>query len=250
MQEHTGPVLSARSAENGVMAAFASMLDTRTGLVFVKATPSDSPLAWTYRHEARVTEAAPVAPPLLWQAEGGGWLLYGYGALVGRHPSFAPGSPDLLPVVKALSTVAELHWPVEISKKPLSDRLAGFIPAGGEGALDGASLSHTDAGEFNLLVTGSGVRLLDWALSCPGPAWADTALWVPRMIAAGHTPEQADYVARQVPAYRDADAERLGIFARTVHAFWTARTREAPLPQRVKLTEAAERWALTTRLRG
>jgi hypothetical protein len=250
VQERTGLVLSARSAESGVMAAFASMLDTRTGPVFVKATPADSPLAWTYRHEARVTQAAPLAPPLLWEAKGGGWLLYGYGALVGRHPSFAPDSTDLRPVIQALSAVAAHPWPVEISKKPLSDRLARFIPSGGEGALDGASLSHTDAGEFNLLVTGSGVRLLDWALSCPGPQWADAALWVPRMIAGGHTPVQADYVARHIPAYRDADPERLGIFARTIHAFWAERTREAPLPQRVKLTEAAERWALTTRLRG
>jgi hypothetical protein len=226
------------------------MLDSQTGPVFVKATSEDNPQAWVYRHEARVTAVAPLAPPLLWEAKGGGWLLYGYGALVGRHPSFAPGSPDLRPVVQALSVVAKCSWPVEISKKPLSDRLARFIPSGGEGALDGSTLAHTDAGEFNLLVVGSAVRLLDWALACPGPVWADAAFWVPRLIAAGHTPEQADYIARQVPAYRDADPGQLGIFARTVQAFWSHRTREDPRPQRVRLTEAAERWSLTTRLRG
>jgi hypothetical protein len=250
VQEHTGAVLSARSADNGVMAAFASMLDTRTGSVFVKATSADNPLAWVYRHEARVTAAAPLAPPLLWEAKGGGWLLYGYGALAGRHPSFAPDSPDLRSVISALSVVSGHPWPAEISKKPLSDRLARFVPEGCEGALDGATLAHTDAGEFNLLVTGSGVRLLDWGLSCPGPEWTDAALLVPRLIAAGHTPEQADYVARHVPAYRDADPDRLGVFARTVAAFWSFRTAEDPLPQRVRLTEAAERWARTTRLRG
>ncbi|MFC1413360.1 hypothetical protein ACEZCY_30935 [Streptacidiphilus sp. N1-12] len=232
------------------MSAFASTLDTGTGPVFLKATPADNPHAWIYHHEARVTAAAPLAPPLLWEAEGGGWLLYGYAALVGRHPSFAPGSPDLLPVVQALSVVSGHPWPVEISKKPLSDRLARFVPVGCEGALDGTALAHTDAGEFNLLVTDTGVRLLDWALSCPGPDWADAALLVPRLIAAGHTPEQADCIARHVPAYRDADPDRLGIFARTVHAFWSFRTGEDPLPQRVRLTEAAERWSLTTRLRG
>ncbi|MCX4745407.1 aminoglycoside phosphotransferase [Kitasatospora sp. NBC_01287] len=232
------------------MSAFASMLDTRTGPVFVKATPADSPTAWVYRHEARVTAAAPLAPPLLWQAEGGGWLLYGYGALAGRHPSFAPDSPDLRPLAYALSIVSGHPWPVEVSKKPLSDRLARFVPPGGEGALDGRTLAHTDAGEFNLLVTGSGVRLIDWALSCPGPEWTDAALWVPRLIAAGHPPEQAHEVARHVPAYRDADPERLGIFARTIHAFWASRTAEDPLPQRVRLTEAAERWARAFHLRG
>ncbi|MFF7633547.1 hypothetical protein ACFZB9_10400 [Kitasatospora sp. NPDC008050] len=138
-------------------------------------------------------------------------------------------------------------WPTEISKKPLSDRLARFVPSGEEGALDGHNLAHTDAGEFNLLVTGSGIRLIDWALSCPGPEWTDAALLVPRLIAAGHTPSQADNVARHVPAYRDADPARLAVFARTIHAFWASRTAEDPLPQRVKLTEAAERW---TRLHG
>ncbi len=245
VQKHTGQVLSARSAETGVMSTFASMLDTRTGSVFVKATPADSPTAWTYRHEARVTAAAPLAPPLLWQAEGGGWLLYGYGALAGWHPSFAPDSPDLRPVVYALTVVSGHPWPIEVSKKPLSDRLARFMPPGSEGALDGSTLAHTDTGEFNLLVTGSGVRLIDWALSCPGPEWTDAALLVPRLIAAGHTPEQADYVARHVPAYRDADPARMSIFARTIHAFWASRTADAPLPQRVRLTEAAERWMLT-----
>ncbi|MFJ9517860.1 phosphotransferase [Kitasatospora sp. NPDC101801] len=227
------------------MSAFASMLDTRHGSVFVKATPTDSPTAWVHRHEARVTAVAPLAPPLLWQAEGGGWSLYGYGALAGRHPSFATGSQDLRPLVYALTVVSGHPWPIEISKKPLSDRLARFVPLGGEGALDGRTLAHTDAGEFNLLVTGSGIRLLDWALSCPGPEWTDAALLVPRLIAAGHSPEQADYVARHIPAYRDADPERLAIFARTIHAFWSSRTAEDPLPQRSKLTEAAQRWVLS-----
>ena len=251
VESHTGPVLSARSAESGVMSAFASMLDTPTGPVFVKATPAENPQAWVYRHEARVTAVAPLAPPLLWEAEGGGWLLYGYGALTGRHPGFAPDdSSDMRAVAEALTVLSAHPWPVEISKKTLSDRLAKFIPDGGEGALDGTALAHTDAGELNLIVTSAGVRLLDWALSCPGPDWADAALWVPRLIAAGHTPEHADYTARRVPAYRDADPDRLAVFARTIHAFWSYRTREEPLPQRVKLTEAAERWSQTLRPQG
>ncbi|MER6395722.1 phosphotransferase [Kitasatospora sp. NPDC001603] len=245
VQEHTGQVLGARSADVGVMSALASMLDTRDGPVFVKGTPADSPSAWVYRHEARVTAVAPLAPPVLWQTEGGGWLLYGYGALTGRHPDFAPNSPDLRLLVHALSVVSARPWPDGIGKKSLSDRLARFVPAGGEGAFDGRMLVHTDAGEFNLLVTGSGMRLLDWALACPGPDWADAALLVPRLIATGHTPEQADRWARRVPAYRTADPDRLAVFARTVHAFWRSRTLEDPLPQRVKLTQAAEQWAGT-----
>ncbi|MFJ9517193.1 hypothetical protein ACIRPK_02820 [Kitasatospora sp. NPDC101801] len=154
VERHTGQVLSARSAETGVMSAFAGMLDTRHGSVFVKAVPTDSPTAWVHRHEARVTAVAPLAPALLWQAEGGGWSLYGYGALAGRPPSFATGSQDLRPLVYALTVASGHPWPIEISKKPLSDRLARFVPPGGEGALDGRTPAHTDAGEFNLLVTG------------------------------------------------------------------------------------------------
>lgn len=248
VEQRAGRVTDATSAEHGVMSAFASVLHTRHGQVFVKGIPADAPIAWGYKHEAQVTRVAPLAPPLLWEVEAGGWLLFGYGFLQGRHPDYRPNSPDLSAVMDAVSYLSGHPWPEDNRKKPLADRVAAYVPAGHEKALDGRALAHTDLGEFNLLVTPNGVRVLDWALSCPGPAWADAALLVPRLISAGHSLEQADRTARRVPAYRDADPSDLGVFAQTIHAFWAQRTREQPFPQRIALTEAAARWAAATPL--
>jgi hypothetical protein len=95
-----------------------------------------------------------------------------------------------------------------------------------------------------MLVTArGGLVLLDWALACPAPAWADTALTVPRLISAGHAPEQAEAIARQVPAYCAADPAALTLFARTVYAAWETWERTRPLPHRTALTAAARDWA-------
>ncbi|MFI5532001.1 hypothetical protein ACIA8O_26055 [Kitasatospora sp. NPDC051853] len=239
----TGTVVKAQSAETGVNSAFASLLRTASGAVFVKAVPTDAPGAWVYRHESEVSAVAPLTAFPKWQAEGGGWSLYGYEFWPGRHPSFAPDSIDLPFVAASLAVLSSYPWPATIRKKPLSERLARFVPPDGIGALDGYSLAHTDMGEFNLVVHGAQVRVIDWALSCPGPEWTDAALWVPRLIAAGHTFAAADLAARTIAAYRDADPDRLAVFARTIRAAWTSRTDEDPLPQRVKLTNAAEAWA-------
>ncbi|MFJ9691535.1 hypothetical protein [Kitasatospora sp. NPDC101183] len=225
------------------MSAFASLLQTAAGEVFVKGVPTDAPGAWVYRHEADVSALAPLSASPKWRTEGGGWNFYGYEVWGGRHPDFSPESPDLPFVAATLAVVSSCPWPAVISKKPLSDRLVRFVPPDGVGALDGYSLAHTDMGEFNLIACGAQVRVIDWALSCPGPMWTDAALWVPRLIAAGHSFEGADRAARGIAAYRDADPNRLAVFARTIRAAWSARTAEDPLPQRVKLAEAAEAWA-------
>ncbi|MER5866542.1 hypothetical protein [Kitasatospora sp. NPDC002040] len=239
----TGPVVKAQSADNGVNSAFASLLQMDGDEVFVKGVPTDAPGAWVYRHEADVSAAAPLAAFPKWRSEGGGWSFYGYEFWPGRHPDFSPESADLPFVAATLAVVSSFPWPVTIRKKPLSGRLARFIPTDGMGALDGYSLAHTDMGEFNLISSGASVRVIDWALSCPGPEWTDAALWVPRLIAAGHSFDGADRAARTVAAYREADPDRLAVFARTIRAAWASRTAEEALPQRVRLAEAAEAWA-------
>lgn len=242
VEEVVGPVLSAVTPDAGVMSAFVARLDTGGDAVFAKGTPVDAPDAWTYRHEFRVAGHVPAAPLPLWDAEGGGWLFHGYSVLPGRHADFACGSPDLGPVAEALTRLSAAPWPAEIGKRPLRDRLARFTPEGGGPALAGSALAHTDLGERNILVDGGAVGLVDWALSCPGPTWADTALWIPRLIAAGHDARAAHALARTVPAYADADPAALGVFARTVRAFWEHRAAVDPMPHRAALAAAAREW--------
>ncbi|MFH9075577.1 phosphotransferase [Streptomyces alboflavus] len=243
-ERHTGPVARAETASHGVMSRLACTVHTRSGRQFVKGTRLDDPSAWVYRHEAQATLHAPLAPRVLWDVEAAGWLLIGYEYVDGRHPDLSPGSPDVTSLVRTLTAVSEVPWPETLRKKPLHTRWVDFLPDGIPAGLQGRSLAHTDLSPLNMLVTADDrLRLLDWALACPAPAWADTAFAVLRLISSGHTPEQAEAVARQVPAYRQADPSDVGAFARTVLAAWADMERAAPLPHRAALTAAARSWA-------
>ncbi|MDH6521819.1 hypothetical protein M2163_001188 [Streptomyces sp. SAI-135] len=244
VERHTGPVKTAGTAPHGVMSRLACTIQTPAGRAFVKGTGHDDPQAWVYRHEARVTRCAPLAAGVLWEVDAGGWMLYGYEYIDGRHPDLAPGSGDLAPLLHTLTVTSETPWPEALHKKPLHTRWTGFLPPDVPPGLQGRALSHTDMSPHNMLVTQSSeLLLLDWALSCPAPTWADTALTVPRLISAGHTPEQAETIARTVPAYRAADPATVTTFARTVHAAWQDWERTRPMPHRAALTAAAQAWA-------
>lgn len=244
VERHTGSVETAETAPHGVMSRLACTIDARTGRAFVKGTREDDPQAWVYRHEAQVTRCALLAPRVLWETEAGGWLLYGYEYIDGRPPDLTPGSDDLAPLVRTLTVTSQVPWPEALNKKPLHTRWAEFLPEDVPPGLQGRALAHTDMSPHNMRRTPGGeLLLLDWALSCPAPAWADTALVVPRLIAADHTPEQAETLAQQVPVYRAADPATVTTFARTVYAAWENWERTRPMPHRAALTAAAQRWA-------
>jgi hypothetical protein len=243
VERRTGPVEQAETAPHGVMSQLACTVRTRAGRAFVKGTHQDDPQAWVYRHEAQVTRKAPCAPRLLWEVDTGGWLLYGYEYIEGRYPDLTPGSDDLTPLVHTLAVVSQAPWPEALRKKPLHTRWAEFLPEVVPTGLQGRGLAHTDMSPHNMLVTPAGdMLLLDWALACPAPAWADTALTIPRLISAGHTPEQAEAIARHVPAYRTADPAAVTTFARTVYTAWEDWEHTRPLPHRAALTAAARDW--------
>jgi hypothetical protein len=244
VQKHTGTVTAAQTAPHGVISRLACTLQTQAGRAFVKGTLRHDPQAWVYRHEARVTQTAPCSPRVLFEVDAEGWLLYGYEYIDGRYPDLVPGSDDVAPLVRTLTAVSQARWPEELRKRPLHSRWADFLPEDVPPGLQGRGLAHTDMSPHNMLVTArGGLLLLDWALACPAPAWADTALTIPRLISAGNTPEQAEAVARQVPAYRTADPATVTVFARTVYAAWEDWQRTRPLPHRAALTAAARDWA-------
>ena len=244
VERHIGPVEQAETAPHGVMSRLACTIRTRSGRAFVKGTPQDDPQGWVYRHEAQVTRHAPRAPRVLWEVDAGGWLLYGYEYVDGRYPDLTPGSNDLAPLLRTLTVVSQTAWPEALNKKPLHTRWTEFLPEDVPPGLQGRGLAHTDMSPHNMLMTqGGDLLLLDWALSCPAPAWADAALTVPRLISAGHTPQQAETFAEQVPAYRAADPATVTTFARTVYAAWEDWERTRPMPHRAALTAAAQAWA-------
>ncbi|MEU2746694.1 hypothetical protein ABZ613_10380 [Streptomyces collinus] len=244
VERHTGLVDDATTAPHGVMSRLACTVDARTGRTFVKGTREDDLQAWVYRHEAKVTQYAPRAPRVLWEVNAGGWQLYGYEYVEGRYPDLSPGSDDLAALVRTLIAVSQTPWPEALNKKPLHTRWAEFLPEDVPSGLQGRALAHTDMSPHNMLMKDADeLLLLDWALACPAPSWADTALTIPRLISAGHTPEQAETIARQIPAYLAANPAAVTIFARTVYSAWEDWERTRPLPHRAALTAAAREWA-------
>lgn len=242
VEGHTGPVIDATTADKGVMSPFACVLHTEHRPVFVKGTPLDAGQAWMYRAEAEVTRAASLGPAPLWQVEAGGWLVAGYEFIDGRHPDLSPGSVDIPALVGALKVMSAAPWPETVRKKPLPTRWGNLVPEGYADDLDGRSLAHTDMSPLNMLVSPQGIRLVDWALACPAPAWADTAFTVPRLILAGHTPDQAEEIAREVPAFATARQAAVSAFAQTLCAVWESREAVDPLPHRAPLSAAVRSW--------
>ncbi|GGY17111.1 hypothetical protein [Streptomyces djakartensis] len=160
VERHTGPAQAAEAPPHGVMSRLACTVSTSTGRAFVKGTRRDDPQAWVYRHEANVTRIAPCAPKVLWEADAGGWLLYGYEYVHGRHPDLTPGSRDLVQLVRTLSVLTEAPWPETLHKKPLHSRWTEFLSEDVPSGLQGRGLAHTDTSPHNMLITPAGELLL------------------------------------------------------------------------------------------
>ena len=170
VEQHTGPAETAETAPHGVMSRLACTVHTPAGRAFIKGTRHDDPQAWVYRHEARVTRCAPLAPRVLWEVAADGWMLYGYEYIEGRHPDLTPGSGDLAPLLRTLTVTSQAPWPEALDKKPLHTRWTEFLPEDVPPGLQGRRLAHTDMSPHNMLRTPGGkLLLLDWALSCPAP---------------------------------------------------------------------------------
>ena len=171
---------------------------------------------------AALTEGVP-APRMQFSADAGGWLVMVFDCLDARDADLSPGSDDLPAVLATLGKIGsasmrEAAPPVTRNVAALRAALLGRHPGGrpwdlyraaidglDDDALAGGSLVHYDLYPGNLKVTGRGdVLAVDWAFACSGARWIDAALLVPRLIEAGHSPESAERLVAQIPAWRTA----------------------------------------------
>ncbi|GAA2136793.1 hypothetical protein GCM10009760_16560 [Kitasatospora kazusensis] len=72
------------------------------------------------------------------------------------------------------------------------------------GVLRGGHLVHGGLHPGNLLRDGDRIAAVGWHRSRFGPPWLDTALMIPRLIAAGHHPDDAERWGREHGALDDA----------------------------------------------
>jgi hypothetical protein len=216
-----GGVPEVISASSGDHAEIAATVTGPAGKTFVKAASSEFGVR-SLRYELLASRAVPLScsPAVEWDFASDGWLVIGFEQCEGPHADLSPGSPDL-----------EL---LEVAVKELGDTQAPdlplFSPAGRLGfehpALTGKTLTHSDLNPANLIVTPSGLRIVDWAFTTKAAAWVELALLVQWLIGSGHTPEQAEEWLARFPAWHEINAEVLDEFASRNAAKWSAKAEQ------------------------
>lgn len=263
IERQFGRIIKAEPLSGGLMPGLAAVLHAEDGQRwFLKAAPPDSPARHLFEREltanAGLPEEAPA--PRLRHARDTGWIVLVFNHVDGRHADLSPGSPDLPGVVNMVRAVGTLSarddapdvagHVTELQMK--TARLLASHPDGelqrliaaATHALDirelaGQRLVHYDLHSGNLLVTGGGVVAVDWSFAGKGAAWIDAALLVPRLIAAGHSPGDAELMVSALPAWRSAPRAAVTGLA----AYWTAfrayKASYGPEPTREIRTRAA-----------
>jgi hypothetical protein len=246
VQSHIGPVVGAAAITGGNNSGIAARLD-RDGRppVFLKGARVPHQVRFL-RNEIAVGELRPdIAPAVLFHEEVDDWLVVGFEYITRRHPSLAPGSPDLESVGRAVDAIGTLP---AVAVWPLQDRWANVgswqsvaerAPDVIEGwdvdemvrwsslvaeSLEGDRLVHTDlhAGQFVISDSGQ-VHVIDWGWGSVGAPWVDISLMVLRLILAGHSAESAEQWARARSAWTGLDEQTITAFAVFTAGFWTYR---------------------------
>jgi len=243
-----GPVVSATTVGDGQNSAIATILQTRQGRVFVKGLRTDHRGVVTQQREAAINpHVRAVSPELRWRIEIAGWDLLCFHHVDGRGADYRPGSPDLPHLVAAMRRLAELPCPdlPSVYFRRAEQRWADAIsdPAARE-VLAGNAILHTDYNPANILITSDGhAEIIDWAWPTKGAAWIDPACLIPRLIACGHSPASAEDVARECPAWEDADPAAIDLFASALTRLWSEISQDQPGEQwKRALAVSAQQW--------
>jgi hypothetical protein len=249
VEQHVGSyVIKAETATSGIMPGLAARLHLEAGhSVFVKAIQATSAGATLHLTEAwagRILPEEAPAPRMLWSGVSGDWLVivHEYVNDNSRHADLTPGSTDLPAVLDTLARLEALLTPApkggaevatnvealrakgrhllgkpagELEHRDLYERAVSRFDAA---ALAGDTLLHYDLSASNILITGKGqVRVIDWSFAARGAAWVEPAMLAPRLVEAGHTPEQVDHMLASVPVWQTTPRDTVAGLA----ALWT-----------------------------
>jgi hypothetical protein len=242
----TGPIAAGRAVTAGQNSPLAAIVETRDGRVFVKGLPSGHRLVIT---QAREAAAAPlvtgISPELLWQFDEAGWNVLGFEHIKGRAADYRPGSPDIDLVTALMQSLAAIEVSADPGPwKPIETRLRTYVDDPGDAQVfAGAALTHTDWMPDNILVSRNRAWLVDWAWAAPGAGWTDPAFWLLRLMAHGHTTEQAEACAARLPAYAAADPAHLDAFARANVNMWNEIEGQNPISWAKTMAHTARAWA-------
>ena len=128
--------------------------------------------------------------------------------------------------------------------KPIETRLRTYVDNPADSlAFAGRALTHTDWMPDNILISHGRAWLVDWAWATPGAGWTDPAFWLLRLMARGHTAEQAEAFAARLPAYAAADPAHIDVFARANVRMWDEIEQSNESPWAKTMARTARTWA-------
>ena len=226
-------------ASGGDHAEIAATVAGPDGKVFVKAACSELGQR-SLRYEVAATLAVdlPYRPRIHWQFETDGWLVAGFEHLDGRHADLAPGSQDLGLLAAALE---------DLARTPAACGQQWFTPAGRLGfshpAMNGGTLVHSDLNPTNLIMTGTGLRIVDWAYATKAAPWVELALIPQWLIGSGHAPEQAERWLTALSAWSTTGPATLDYFAFRNAEKWSSKAQSSTAAWVHDLAEWTKRWA-------
>jgi aminoglycoside phosphotransferase (APT) family kinase protein len=222
--------------------------------VFVKAiNPDRDPHApGLYRREIAVMGAMPSAVPapgLVWSYDDGDWVLLVTEWVDGRMPREPWDRGELERVLAALGEMAALLTPSPLAVPSVVEDLAanfGAWRAMSEGgpldaragvwaaehaevlvgledswaaAAKGDTLVHADLRADNMLLTESGVAVIDWPYAVAGAPWLDALFFLPSVAASTPGVDLEEVWASYGPA-RGADADAVNAVLAALAGDW------------------------------
>lgn len=242
IERRSGRILEADPATGGLHGAIAARVRTEVETLFVKGLPAGHHRVWTQGREAAINpHVHGIAPKLVWQAIDSNWHVLGFAHVEARHASWKPGTEDVEPMLDVMEELAGRPLP-PVAVGRMTDRMRTYAESDELHLFDGSALLHTRWNPKNVLVRDGGARLVDWAWVSLGAAWIDPALWVLRLIAAGHEPEQAEFAASGHEAWRHASYEALWAFSRAQARRWDSIAAQSGDDSPKPMQQAARTW--------
>lgn len=242
IEPYTGPISRVEHTARGFTSAVTAIVEARVGRVFVKADRDPGPNVTSQEREAAINpHVRSVSPALLWQQRGDGWYTLGFEVIDGRRADIEPGSADLPAVADAVAALGKLGCP-DVARDWPETRWNRFTDQ--PELLAGDALLHSDINPGNLLVGPDGqVAVVDWSWPTRGAAFIDPASLVVQLVAAGHSPADAEGWAARCPAWSEADPAAVDAFAAATVAMHRHFEERYPAPWRTAMTEAVTSWA-------
>ncbi|HVX43605.1 MAG TPA: phosphotransferase [Mycobacteriales bacterium] len=262
IESMVGRVHATRPARGGFSPGFASVLEVAGGQrVFVKAISDDlTPRATElYRQDHRICAALPPSVPtprLLEVREDYGWIVLAFEFADGRIPS--PTRPaDLEAMLETYARLAEVLDPSPLPLETFESRWNGrfdewsgsdvdgigerFSWAGANLplitktaenwriAVRGNALVHGDLRADNMILTTSGMLVVDWPESCIGAPWLDLVLALPSLAMFANGPDPED-VVRTHPVTAAVDPGHLDAVVAALAGFFAVNSLRPPPP--------------------